>query len=1203
MSRTLRVICASAIVFLFCISTPASGQTIHVPDDFATIQAALDAADDLYTIIVRDGVYTGDGNNGLDFGGKALTLRSENGPENCIIDSGGAPWGFYFHSGETSAALVDGFTVTNGSEGGIYCFESSPTIANCVIRDNNGYYARSGIYCHAASPTITGCVISGNTSMDNWDGGGAGIYCNYGSSVTISNCVITDNTADFAGFEGNGAGIFCGNQSTVTITGSTISGNSTDSGLGGGIYCVYGSSLNISDCVISDNSASLGGGINFDISWGGSVSISNCVITGNVASEGGGIFGGGGLATISDCTISDNSAYYYGGGLCVAEAITVENCVITGNSAESDAGGIFIDGGSPRIVNCVIAGNSTDGSGGGIYSRSTAPTITHCTISGNRAEDIGGGVYGYGSDLTLTDCILWGNAAPNGPEAALITALHTGSPSSLTISYSAVQGGQAAVLVEPDSVVNWGAGNIEGDPLFVDPGYWDRYTWNDGDYHLTYGSPCKDAGTDAGVIDDIDGDTRPSGPAVDMGADEFVFVANNCPSLSGENLQPATGDTRTAFGFSAHYYDEDGNAPTVANVVVGGVPYQMTLASGSASDGDYSCSVRLGAGDHSYYFSFYDGSGCLARLPSVGSFEGPQVAGATVYVPDDYTTIQAALDDSLVGDTIIVRDGVYTGEGNKELDFLGKPITLRSENGPANCIIDSEGDGRGFYFRNRESAESVLDGFTITNGYVTGSWWYTPGGGILCKNRSTPTIKNCLITNNSAEYGGGLSFTDKASPILLNCTISNNSASRSGGGIYGNPGDHDVAWNITDCTISGNDAGSGGGMLLANGVFSITNSAITGNSAYGDGGAMLTHSDVHITDSEISGNSADDNGGAIFFMGTTSTLTNCSITGNSAGIDGGAIYGNNAGPILTNCVITGNSAVGNGGAIQIWGNQRDPILTNCLLAENSAGQEGGAFSAVDRLSVFFSNCTFSGNSASTGGALCGDVDSALTIVDSIFAGDVASSGPEIALLSGSSAHISYSDVLGGIGAVYREGGSIDKGEGNIDADPLFAVGPLGDYYLSQTIAGQGATSPCVNRGSDTAANLGLIAYTTRTNEVGDGGQVDMGYHYPGIPASDLTELYCAAPANESILYSAPTFGWTTDGGANSAYIVDMSFSVYGPFYPSPVIFGDAGWTMPDNLWNMIPSGSYVYWRMRGADLDVRPLSIIYSSELWWFYKP
>ena len=66
------------------------------------------------------------------------------------------------------------------------------------------------------------------------------------------------------------------------------------------------------------------------------------------------------------------------------------------------------------------------------------------------------------------------------------------------------------------------------------------------------------------------------------------------------------------------------------------------------------------------------------------------VAGApadTIHVPSRFGSIQAAIDAAQDGDTVVVGDGTYTGEGNRDIRFRGKAITVRSENGPATCIV------------------------------------------------------------------------------------------------------------------------------------------------------------------------------------------------------------------------------------------------------------------------------------------------------------------------------------------------------------------------------------------------------------------------------------------------------------------------------------------------------------------------------------
>jgi|GEM_PF-2393086 len=94
---------------------------------------------------------------------------------------------------------------------------------------------------------------------------------------------------------------------------------------------------------------------------------------------------------------------------------------------------------------------------------------------------------------------------------------------------------------------------------------------------------------------------------------------------------------------------------------------------------------------------------------------------ADLYVPSQYTTIQAGIDAANNGNTVWVANGVYTGPGNKDLSWSEKHITVRSENGPANCIIDCQNNGRGFNFNNTGQTNSdLIQGFTIRNGYITG---------------------------------------------------------------------------------------------------------------------------------------------------------------------------------------------------------------------------------------------------------------------------------------------------------------------------------------------------------------------------------------------------------------------------------------------------------------------------------------------------
>ncbi|MDE0483364.1 MAG: right-handed parallel beta-helix repeat-containing protein [Candidatus Poribacteria bacterium] len=196
-----------------------------------------------------------------------------------------------------------------------------------------------------------------------------------------------------------------------------------------------------------------------------------------------------------------------------------------------------------------------------------------------------------------------------------------------------------------------------------------------------------------------------------------------------------------------------------------------------------------------------------------------QTFAATIHVPADQPTIQSGIDAAKDGDTVLVADGIYKGEGNVNIDFKGKKIVVKSQNGAETTTISCRWteNTRGFIFQNGETHDSVLDGFSIMNGI------HDLGGGIYCNN-SSPTIKNCVIAwNRAAEndrgtgYGGGI-YCFNSDAKIIDSIISNNRAeSAYGGGVYfdGNTIIDDVILRETsfkpsllNCTISDN-TGSG----------------------------------------------------------------------------------------------------------------------------------------------------------------------------------------------------------------------------------------------------------------------------------------------------------------------------------------------------------------------------------------------------------
>ncbi len=301
-------------------------------------------------IIELDGSpFTGLGNRDVDFHGKLITIQSQSGdPTMCVIDVQGTEIdshrGFIFHTGETSQALVQGVTITDGyvqgnpyggDGGGILCSEASPTINNCRIVDDEagvnsvtGAGSGGGIACESSStPVITNCVISQCSCGSRFGGAGGGLFSDDSSSPTLQNCTIFGNGT--LGQIGGGGGIAC---SVAHIVNCTISSNESGNDFGGGISC--GAAF-ISGCAIVGNSSGTGGG---GVS-GGNTTIVGSVISGNcaVGAEGGGLDGGN---------------------------FSITSCTIAGNKAATVAGGIggIVDGGS-TLTNTILWGNCSPGPG------------------------------------------------------------------------------------------------------------------------------------------------------------------------------------------------------------------------------------------------------------------------------------------------------------------------------------------------------------------------------------------------------------------------------------------------------------------------------------------------------------------------------------------------------------------------------------------------------------------------------------------------------------------------------------------------------------------------------------------------------------------------------------------------------------------------------------------------------------------------
>ena len=299
----------------------------------------------------------------------------------------------------------------------------------------------------------------------------------------------------------------------------------------------------------------------------------------------------------------------------------------------------------------------------------------------------------------------------------------------------------------------------------------------------------------------------------------------------------------------------------------------------------------------------FSAAGC-ALLAMTLSTTMPAGASSVLNVPGTYPTIQAAINASANGDTVLVAPGTYF----ENIDFKGKLITVQSAQGTSVTTIDGGNLAPVVNFSSAETAAAVIQGFTLQHGNATGAFGYE-GAGVHINGASPTVAGNVITANTSCASGTGISIAF-ASPTIRDNTITGNSkqagcSGQNGGGIY----------------------------------------------VRGAASAQIIHN-------SITNNTTDFGGGISLFAAGTPTLLNNTISNNNAGYYGGGIYiVNQSGPIIVQNLITGNTSAGSGGGLYLSASSGTPapLLVNNTIVNNSGAESGVYLTGFDGQVQLFNN--------------------------------------------------------------------------------------------------------------------------------------------------------------------------------------------------------------------------------------------------------
>ncbi len=970
-------------------SDPTCGGNIPC---YTVIQDAVDAAGDGDVILVATGTYTTlnayGGHGQVLYISKTVTIRGG-------YDSAFAVWdpeefpaildakmcGRVVYIDGDVAPTLEGLWVTRGattaSGGGIASNHASPVISGCHIYDNAAGYGGGAWIFDSDGAVLVNNDLYNNTA--DWSGGGVNLSWN--NNTLITGNTIHNNEAD------SGGGVGVHDSTNVVVTDNELYDNAASSS-GGGMRLSSGSRVAVTGNRIHENEAHFGGGIRTD-------EVNTATLTGNFV--------------YSNTANSGGGAYVMGrlGGLTSAPAYNFRFPVLDGNtfisnSATSLGGGIYLHGELTSCItmtNNIVAANQAATSGPGVYVKGVSALMRHTTIARNTGGD-GVGVYVTSGGAVLSNTIL----------VSQTVGIHVDGDSWADLETTLWGAGAWANGSDWDGPgsITTGVVNLWGDPRFANPAV--------GNYHLRGDSPAIDAGVDAGVATDIDGDPRPRGAAPDIGADESTCLAR-------------TGGV---------------DYPTIQQAV------RAATLGGTVWVAEGTC---------------YENVAITRSLTLEGGWNTAFSARFTD--PAQHTTVDAARAGRAISITkggsipVVTVDGFtitggdasgLAGSGPYGYDIGGGVYGYLATVTLSNCVVRDNvasastigwGGGVGFYICNVTLTDNLIEenvASTFSNGYGGGVYMRS-GSGTAREN----TVRDNVASTSSAGWGGGLSFYMGSYTMEDNVVEGNVATAASYTGYGAGVQVYFATLDMEGDIIRDNDAAAGGGFGYGGGVWAGENSTLTmddvevssNNATFGGGVYADDSPDTTLIDVALLSNTAEMGGGFELSGSPGSKLIDSEIAGNTSGYGAGGWLTNSGSSELTGNRIHDNTSAGLAGGVWVNGSDNtalrgnwvysnaahddgsglflmlsdDVLLVNNVVAENRiTGNGKGAGIRVEGGTASMLHTTLAGNSGGDGSGLCLTFTSTVAMTNTILVSQTVG----ITVATGSTA--TYRATLWGAGA-------------------------------------------------------------------------------------------------------------------------------------------------------------------------------------------